>query len=285
VKVGPLDPDRTAEFGQVNASANARTLVRLHAQMYPQVLVAALSKKQDVQRSQGLDFQEVCDYLNGLTLDNGDPAVPEGAEVVGANVRGERDRDQLLTYVVRYPSGRTAKWFAPYHEGVLPKSYDEGSERVHLHELREKGLVATAGSAAGERGTTRMASESGDIRLARENDELRQEKDRLEREGREERARLQRELDEARSGQAPAGEDDEAEEPAGDGGPNEPTVAEEPPFADYDDVKAAELVKRVKAEDTSVEDVQAILDYERTHQNRRGVVAAAEARLGAQGRP
>lgn len=270
VKVGPLDPDRTADFGQVSAANNARTLIRLHTQMYPQVLVAALAKKQDVQRSQGLDIGEVRDYLGGLSLENGDPAVPEGAEVVGANVRGERDREQVLTYTVRHASGRTAKWFAPYSEDVLPESYAEGDERVHLHELREKGLVATqAGSAAGERGTTRSASEAGDIRLARENDKLRE---RLE--------AAQRELEQVRAGASEDGES--GDEP----GSREPTSAQEPPFEDYDDEKSAELVKRVKDEEgTSREEVQTILDYERVHQNRKTVVAAAEARLGAHGRP
>lgn len=277
VKVGPLDPDRTSDFGQVAATHSARTLIRLHSQAYPPALTGALALKQDMQRTQGLDMAEVSDYLGGLELENGDPAVPKDAVVEGAAVRGERDGRQVLTYTYRTANGRTAKWFAPYSEDALPKSFEEGAERVYLHDLQEKGLVAQAGSAAGERGTTRMASEAGDVRLAGDNDDLRGRLDELQKRLDEAEAKRREAERAAAAAPEPDADADDAQ--------REPVASQEPPLEGYDDLKAADLAKKLKDTNTSEAEVQAVLDYERTHENRRSVVGAAEARLGANGRP
>jgi hypothetical protein len=265
VKVGPLDPDRTEAFGQVAGKNSARQLIRLHAQSHPVALQNALVRKLDDERSKALDMDEVRDYLASLDLENGDPAVPEGAEVVGASVRGERDQTQQLTYTYKVAgSGRTAKWFAEYNEDVLPDSFDAGSERVHVAEMKERGVVISDRDAG--------ASAS---REASENKELRKKL----------RA-LQAQLDEAttalddRAG-APAGGDGADDDD--DGAAKEVSSAQDEPFDGYDDMNAASVVKLIKSKDTSDEEIQAVLDYEKVHANRKGVVGAAEQTLGARG--
>lgn len=276
VNVGPLDPDRTASFGQVSGRTSARQLIRIHAQSHPLVLQQALVRKQDEERTKALIMDEVCDYLDGVTLPNGDPAVPDGTEIVGAAVRGERDQPQVLTYTFRVKeSGRTAKWFAPYNESALPESFAAGSDRVHLAELKERGVAVTE-SSIGSASTKRTS--------------------RAERADAAEKADLQRKLDEAEARiaelEAEEQPDDADADAAGahaadDGddskAPDEGPAAAEPPFEGYEDVNAPEMVKRIKAEETTDEEVQAILDFEKTHGNRRSVVGAAEVALGDRG--
>jgi hypothetical protein len=74
-------------------------------------------------------------------------------------------------------------------------------------------------------------------------------------------------------------DEDEDETPAGG------VAAEDPPFDGYDELKGPQVVKLIKGSETDDEDVQAILDYEKTHANRRGVVGAAEVALGDRGNP
>lgn len=307
VKVGPLDPDRTASFGTVSQRNSARQLIRFHTQAYPVALVQALAKKLDEERSLGLDMDEARQYLAGETLENGDPTVPEGASVVGASVRGDRDQTQVLTFTYRQKSGRTAKWFAAYNADVLPESFLEGSERVRVAELRKRGIVTTGDAAP-------------DASLALENRRLREENGRLrngdasidaalaadepDEDPADVIARLERERDDAVAAQAEAEDalaarEDAAEdggEPDADGGdeedldddgpgeqPAEVPAAADEPIKDYDDTRAAEVVKLLKDKDTADETRQAILDYEKTHANRRSVVGAAEQTLGARG--
>lgn len=290
VKVGPLDPDRTADFGQVSAKNSARSLIRLHAQAYPTVLVQALARKLDVPRTEGLDMDEVRDYLGGLKLENGDPAVPTGSEIVGASVRGERDRPQLLTYTFRLnETGRTGKWFTDYSEEGLPASFADGTDRVRIEDLRKRGVVATEAGAPG--GTASNGPSAAETKLARENAALQRRIDELQAAAQEPAS-----IDDALAEDgAEDGADDDLlpeDEPAAaaeddnddaDDGAGESVAAQEPPFADYDETKAAELVKLIKADDTSDDERQAILDYEKTHQNRRSVVGAAEVKLGDRG--
>jgi hypothetical protein len=272
VNVGPLDPDRTASFGQVSGRTSARQLIRIHAQAHPLVLQKALARKLDDERSKALDMDEVRDYLDGVELPNGDPAVPDGAEVVGASVRGERDQPQVLTYTFRIEeSGRTAKWFADYNESVLPKSYAAGSDRVHLAELRERGVAVTESSIDTAPKRTRREAPKDDAEKA----ELLRRVEAAE--------RRVAEL-EAEEPDADASAEAEAEREAAEAEqPDEGAAAAEPPFEGYEDVNAAEMVKRIKADDTPDEEVQAILDFERTHANRKSVVGAAEVALGSRG--
>lgn len=275
VRVGPLDPDRTADFGEVSGKNSARSLVRLHAQQYPSTLLAALGRRLDPERSKALDMDEVRSYLDGLTRENGDPAIPVGAEVVAASVRGERDREQVLTYSYRVESGRTAKWFAEYNADVLPISYEDGSDRVRVAEMKERGVVMSDPDVSAGGSTSKTDNE---------NRRLKKELERLQ----GELARVTQEVNRGATVPEPdalspdAG--DEPQEPAGDepAGDSIP-AAEDPPFDGYDEMKAAEVVKQLKAEDTADVERQAILDYEKTHANRKSVVGAAEQSLGARG--
>lgn len=279
VRIGPLDPDRTAAFGQVSQRNSARQLIRIHAQAFPNALRRALALKLDEPRTKALDMAEVRAYLADLRLENGDPAVPDGSTVVGASVRGERDREQLLTYTFKVQgSGRTGKWFAPYNAVALPDSYAEGDERVRVADLRERGFVSMAPEGAPPVAAARKKTpvEAPDSASA--------EKDRRI-------AELEAELAEANERAAEA--EAEAEGDAGDAGdagdedgekePGDGILSEDPPFDGYEDMKGPEVVKLLKADDTTDEERQAILDYEKTHANRRGVVGAAEVALGSRG--
>lgn len=300
VKVGPLDPDATAEFGQVAQKNSARTLIRYHLQQHPVHLRRELSRKLDPERTKGLDLDEVKSYLGGLKMDNGDPCVPDGAQVVGASVRGESDQDQVLTFTYRKFSkngtaGRSGKWYAPYNEDVLPSSYASGSDLRRVREMKDRGVVefdreglhtqvterqlreARRENAALRKLVEGQGGDAGDVPaaetdarpdnvIADENQELGTENAELK-----ERVRLLEQHFNA-TGQPLPEKAPDADAPA--------TAAEEPPFEGYDDKRADELAKFLKAEDTSDEQRNAVLDYERSHANRKGVVAAAEESLG-----
>lgn len=297
VNVGPLDPDRTAEFGQIGQRNSARQLVRVHTQSYPPILTRALAKKQDVQRSLGLNLDEVRAYLDGLTLPNGDPAMPVGCTLVGASVKGERDQEQVLTYTFRViESGRTAKWFAPYSATHLPVSFAEGNERARIHELSERGIV------------TLDESTGTDASLAKENAELRKQLAELSESDVEPERSIDEVLDadalktlaadqaerieELEAELAERVEQEriaaEAEEKAESEKVDEhavqraPAAGEDEPFEGYDAMRAPDVVKAVKTSD-SLEYVQGVLDYELKHANRRGVVGACEVKLGTGG--
>lgn len=289
VKVGPLDPDRTAEFGQVSAKNSARTLLRFHAQQNPAVLRQRLARAIDPERTKGLDMDEVRAYVGGLKHDNGDPLVPDGATVVGASVRGETDREQTLTFTYELPSGRTGKWFAPYTASAIPRSFESGAQYARIREMKDRGVVEfdreglhthvlereNAGlrrEVKALRGNLESPDEQAeDVEETpgdtRPDDKIAEENQRLGQENEELRSRLA--ALEAHFGNAP-----------GDADQAEATATEEPPLDDYDGYKADELVKLMRSDDTDADTRQKVLDYERRHQNRRTVVAAAEESLG-----
>lgn len=308
VKVGPLDPDRTAEFGQVSASTSARTLIRMHTAAHPPQLVAALSKKLDEERTKALDLKEVERYLR---RQDESPLGEDGITLEGAQVRGERDRPQLLTYTFRNAAGRSSKWYADYNSDVLPSSYEDGTENVKLATMRERGIAIGYGDAeadAQRSAASRLRAENEELRarldaaerarpsvapgddgeddddpeaaaLAAENDELRQQlADAQQRadEAEQERAAAEAEAEAARS-LAAAGEQPPAEVEQGAGG------APVEPVEGYDELNADAVKKLLKAEGTSDEDRKAILDYERANANRAGVVSTAEQTLGSAG--
>jgi hypothetical protein len=134
VKVGPLDPDVTRDFGTIAKGRTARQLLNLQRRMHPLELTNALRKKYDEPRSQALDFDEIEAALAG--------EIPDGCEIVGANVRGQRDRDKILTYTLRTPSGRTVKWFTEYDAERFPASVEAGDEATAVAQARERGLPA-----------------------------------------------------------------------------------------------------------------------------------------------
>jgi hypothetical protein len=57
-----------------------------------------------------------------------------------------------------------------------------------------------------------------------------------------------------------------------------------PPFSGYDALTGDRVMAHV-AESTDLPDLQVLLAYEEAHKNRKGVVAAVEARLAALGTP
>lgn len=304
VKVGPLDPDKAERFGHVSQGATARQLIRVHSQLHPVELTRVLARPLDPERTKALVIDEVREYLDGLTRENGDPVVPDGARVVAAQVRGDRDTEQVLTFTYRTESGRTAKWFAPYDRDGLSESVRAGDELVHVAGMRERGIVAWDSE-----GTQREIDRRELGRLRRENDALRayregrgEEPETSEADERvdvrpdlaivgelettrRERAELLEEVQQLRSSveqmsqeqarrDAVESESRKAQEPA---------VAEPEPVEGYDKLKADEVVRHLKSDETSEDERQRILEYERAHANRRSVVGAAEESLAPRG--
>lgn len=302
VKIGPLDPDATSQFGQVSRTHSARTLIRLHSQAHPPALINALARPLDDARTKGLDLAEVREFVATLDRENGDPVLPDGSTIVGAAVRGKPDSEQVLTFTFENASGRTGKWFAPYTGDDLPDSYDAGTALSAIREMKDRGVVAfdTEGTH-----TQILQRENADLR--RQNDALRgsiesrigdkpgkppkapagdtrpsvqivDENERLGRENvelKERMAQLEAAL-ETNLHAPPAA-------PAAAAGEREPAASAEPPIEGYDDLDARKVATLLKADATSDEDRNAILEYERAHANRKTVIGAAEGALGLAG--
>jgi hypothetical protein len=306
VKVGPLDPESTADFGRVSQANNARTLIRLHAQAHPPALTRALARPLDPHRTKGLDLDEVAEYVAGLKHENGDPVLPKGAHVVGAAVHGKSDQQQVLTFVYETETGRTGKWFAEYDTSALPESADAGAEFSRLHELRERGIVAFdeegAGSEIHRREASRLRRELAAARAqlegrsepqgdgesveqrdpdevggdARQTDQIVADLEQARRENAELRERLAslESLAELHGqaqlrGEQPVQTDDVA--------------SAEEPIEGYDKLNAHDAIKVLKDEDTDQDTRRRILAYEETHANRRSVVGAGNEALGRAG--
>lgn len=275
VKVGPLDPDATSQFGQVSAHNSARSLIRKHAAAHPPILTSALGHVLDPARTKGLDLDEVKAYVSGLKRENGDPMLPEGCTVVGAAVRGEADRPQILSFTFETPSRRTAKWFAPYTAEALPESYAAGTELRKVKEMRDRGVVAFDDNAAE---TTVLRREAAELR--RQNDALRDT--------------VQAQADGTNGGSAPAEVEGDtrpaeeiAEDESGEGSdgddeeqrPGDGTLTEAEPIEGYDELNAHQAAALLKGDDITAERIEAIVAYERKHGNRKTVVAAGEQSL------
>lgn len=247
VRVGPLDPEATADFGHVGKGNRARELIRRHALAHPVALQQAHGRKLHEERTKGLDLDEV---RANVELPDG---VPDGSEIVGAAVRGEETdpRGLVVTYVFRTPKGRTGKWHADYDEDVLPASAAEGDRRVAVKDAKEAGLpfdVETSGPRDYATGGARGQA------LERENQRLKQRLD-----------ELARELTELR--QSTLGEDE-------GGAAEEPVVPSEEPFDGYDEMDADKLRSVLRHSDQETRD--RVLEYELRHKNRRTVVQAAQ---------
>lgn len=299
VKVGPLDPDATADFGQVSQRNSARTLIRLHAQMHPPQLMRVLGRKLDPARTKGLVRSEVADYVGGLSHPNGDPFIPKDGEFLAAAVRGEPDGEQMLTIVYRNASGRTAKWFAPYNEDVLPDSYAAGTELSHVAEMRDRGVVAFDNEG---HATEVLQREAADLR--RQVRALRSQIESADASGKPlagspqgDARRTEVIVDEAetlrRANQELMERVASLEQLVGQGQGPEPAAAEAETTSDtlsapvpmdgYESLNAVAVVKILKDPETTDEQRVAILEYERTHANRASVVSAGEGSLGTGG--
>lgn len=242
VKVGPLDPEATADFGQVGKGRRAATLIRRHTQLYPLPLRKALARRLNAERSDGVDLDEVRDAIE---LPDG---LPDGTEIVAAQVRGLEGEGHVLTYTYRTPSGRSAKWFAEYDDEVLPSTVSEGDRRVRVKDAKEAGVPPDP-ERSGPRDNV-----SGGARgqaLERRNQELQRRLD-----------ELSRELTELRQSQRQAAESPEVEVPSDE------------PFDGYDELTVDELRPRLAEADQETRD--RVAEYERANKNRKSVVAAAE---------
>lgn len=269
VKVGPLDPDRTAEFGTVDSRNSARQLVKLHSRLYPADLRGVLLMPFNAPRSNSLDEAEVAEAVENARDRRGGRIIPENAVVVGVNVRGHEDKPQYVSLTYALPRqdggdgfGRTGKAFIPYNSDLLPKSVEAGDQRARIAELRAEGiagetvgimelfskLLSGRSEAAGD-------EEDGDItaRVA-------------ELEAAAERERTAREEAEARLAEA------SAPEPPYEGWSPDATVGDiEDAIGDIEDPLERELVKRrVRAAEE-----QAVAAGDRD-KPRQGVIAATE---------
>lgn len=306
VRVGPLDPDATESFGQVAQGNTARQLIRLHRQLHPPELVRALARPLDEAHTKAAkeSLEEITDHLGTLEFPNGDPLVPSDAKVIDAAVRGDKATGQVLTFQYVMPSGRVGKWYTEYHEDDLPEAYSAGQEYAKVREMKDRGMVAydTEGTSAEllRRSNTELRREVAALRAqadgqdvevprrsgakradARRAEEIAGAQERLAQENAELRRR-NAELEQLSAAQGGGMSLEGADEvvPGGAGGTGEGgAAAQEPPLDDYENLKADQLVKRIRHEDTSPEDVQAILEYERSHAGRKSVVGAAEQRL------
>lgn len=275
VKIGPLDPDRTADFGQVSASTSARQLVRHHAAMYPPELRRILSLKRQEERSKALDPDEVEAAVHASFEDDGQD-VPEELAITGASVRGEDDSAQYVTWTYRVKSGRTAKGAVEYDSDAFSTSIEAGDEAAAIAKAKEAGLPwipqATAEALRGEgKGKSKSKSKGGNAgdaaeakRLADENEGLRGQLDDLQQ-------RLA-----AVEGQAPSIAQTGPEAGAAGTPEGEPTAT----VPDgYDDANAADIRQKISAGEYDRPTLEAIVAYERVNANRSTVVSAAEQKL------
>lgn len=311
VRVGPLDPEATSQFGQVAQQQSARQLVRLHSQMYPPQLRRALARPALEGHTKAVleQLDAVHEHVSGLAHENGDPVLPEGAKVVGAAVRGDPASGMVLTFIFEMPSGRVGKWFTPYTPEALSGTFDLGREYTRLHQMREQGLVAFDQEATGAEIYRRQLSQANEeVRRLRSALENRAPEDRGDEQASdtrsstalaEENAQLRQQLEEIRprlgqletlmgagGGTVPTGglEEDIAASTGGSapaGQADGPAAAQDPPFEEYDSLKADQVVARLRADETSEDERRAILEYERSHANRKSVVAAGEESLGS----
>lgn len=278
VKVGPLDPDTTAEFGQVSGRTSARQLVRLHLALNPPALLGALTRSRQKARTDALDTDELRSAIEKV-WDEADEDAPEEWELSGAAVRGEDDAEQVVTFTFTLPSGRTGKGFVPYSDDLLPESIANGDEAVHIEKLREAGLPwSPSERTRAALGITGTGVADADAELLEASDEA----DRL----REENEELRRRLEEAGvnpdepAAEEVKGEDEEQretpeqerQEGAGDGDP-------ELPWAGYDDANANAIRKHLREleGDEQVAAANAVLAYEPKNGKRSSVVAQANS--------
>jgi hypothetical protein len=158
LRVGPLDPDRGENLGQVGGQSTARRLIRHHVAMHPPALMRALNRTRQDARSEAVDREEAEELIRELYRDAGE-ALPEDSQIKGFAVRGDDEApgEQVLTFTFTTKSGRTGKGFVPYTHDDLSRSRAAGDEAVRIAKLKEAGLPwapsEAALAAAGIRGS------------------------------------------------------------------------------------------------------------------------------------
>jgi hypothetical protein len=253
VRVGPLDPDRGENFGQVGGQSTARSLVRHHMAMHPPALVAALSRRPHPERSDVLRddpdlAEEVADAARSYYEDAGE-ALPEGAELSGFNVRGRDDapKQRVVTFTWHVPveaggSGRSGKGFIPYDRELIPDAVAAGDEAVQAR---------------------------------REAEELRRQLD----EANERLAAVEgQQPSVAQEAEEEADDDDEEDVRSDELSEQNPP---EEPWRGYDKANADEVRKRLRQK-KDVPEAERVLAYEQANANRGTVVSAANQILDRQ---
>lgn len=117
MRIDPKDPDVVGNLtGSSGVRYEAEDLIRENAAIYaPLTPVLALGR--DGARSDTLDLDEVGRVIGG--------------EVEGASVKGSGKTPRIVSYIVRYPSGRSARGVVPYDEKSFPKSVAAYEDKVN----------------------------------------------------------------------------------------------------------------------------------------------------------
>lgn len=237
VRIGPLDPDRAENLGQIGGQSSARVLIRHHIAMHPPALVGALSRERQDERSKAIDRDEAEKAIADAYEENGEP-LPEGSEINGLAVRGHEDQPsrQVLTFTAATPSGRTVKGAIPYRDNddTLSRSIAAGDQVIRIRELKEAGLPWEPGAIAeqvgGIAGTGVKADDGEAARLSDELDDAADREESLREENAQLRERLaqlegQRRTDEQKA-------QDDGDEPTRAGLPSDSGVVTSPQAAE-----------------------------------------------------
>lgn len=298
VRIGPLDPDRAENFGQVAGGATARQLIRHHVAMHPPALVGALTRTQQEFRSKAIDKAEAEKYIRKVYSDAGEP-LPDESQIKGLAIRGEDDEPELqvLTFVYTTAGGRTGKGFVPLSDGArsaLKKTMEAGDEAVRIEKLKAAGLPweAKATAQAETKADRQQLDEAA--RLREEMAELRKRLEAVE---------GQRPTDAQSAGggsgvqsspQTPEGGSariegsrgpERSQEDAGGETPPDPSQVDPAQLASdlgltgsYDDAKAQDIRAKLRADDVDPNVARRVLAYETRSDggaNRSTVTAAA----------
>ena len=99
LRIGPMEPDEFAGLGGPSGLRDARAAIEAAQQAHPPELRAAQQKPRDEEATAKLNLSELSDHF--------------GVDIVAASVRGVPGTEQVLLYLFRTESGRTARWWAP----------------------------------------------------------------------------------------------------------------------------------------------------------------------------
>lgn len=284
VRIGPMDPDSTADFGTVGAKNSAKMLIRRHAGMHPPQLVGVISRTRQNERSRVLDMGEVREAAEGRIKDDGQE-VPEGFYITGAAVRGEDDKpsQQVVSFTYQLPSGRQGKGALPYNADTVPDSVAAGDESVRIADAKKHGLPFIPQQVADALAGAKAPDEGGDdsavqaLEVERDAEKARADKAETAQDD------LQRQLDELKGTVAALQEAQANLAPAGPAGPTDVDKRPVEPFDGFGSSNP-QIVKERLAAAEGAEQValaQSVLAFEQgpDGSNRATVVKAANAVL------
>lgn len=253
VKIGPQDIDASERLGagKQDTSTQVRQLIRHHRRMYPAALQAALSHVRNEPRSKALVLREVAEVVG--------EDLPEGATLTGATVRGEEDNPtKFLTYTFRTAenetAARTGKGACEWDPDRFPLSAERGDAAAEVAAAKEAGLPVINGEMLAAVAQMAGASSGG------KPERVEVEVPVADPEQAAEIERLKGEL-EAATSRAESAEAANAAPPEGDAANDETPAQAEPPFAEYEELTAAQIADKVKESD-DVELAGKVIAYE-----------------------